>query len=493
MPRITCHQVICCTLTACVLVALATAAFSGAAVPPQEGQTPQTPPKPPAPPTHTPLKKEDTKSEAAKPKPTYVGSDKCASCHKNIATKHQSGRHAALLQASLPPDMRGCEACHGPASLHLGGDEKAMLNPAKMKPAEADASCLKCHAADSSSAAPQVGQKFALRLYLRGKHARKGVACVACHSEHHGAEHLLKKDANELCADCHADMKAKEGVYLHRPVKGGECLQCHEPHASRRPSLTKPTVDATCAECHDTEEDKFSKAHNDYDMKGTRCTTCHTAHIKEKGSKGLMAHQHAPFSEHKCTLCHQSAVTSKKATLIKPVNELCVRCHAETVSEDTNGKGAHMHPPVQERFCLGCHAPHSSRQSRAPLFKASTEQTCTTCHAEIDNQCTQPVKHLPVEAGNCLACHVGHKSPQEKLLTKPSIDLCQSCHPDEHKITHPVGVRDNGKEKKAVTDPRSGKMMTCATCHEVHGGTHKFLTTHDWQRELCVQCHKVDK
>lgn len=484
MRCITYHNPVRWILMACVLTALTTAVFSGAVVPPHNTQLP---PKPTAPTTDTPSK------PAEQPKAVYVGSDKCTPCHKEIATKLQSSKHAILSQTSLPEAMRGCEACHGPASLHLGGEEKAMLSPAKMKPAEADAFCLKCHAADGGAVALQGGQKFAMRSYLRGRHSRKGVACIGCHSEHHTGKYLLKKNATELCVDCHTDMKKKEGDYLHRPIQGGDCLQCHESHTSRRPNLVKPTVDETCAECHDTEEDKFSKAHNDYDVKGTHCTSCHTAHIKEKGSKGLMAHQHAPFSEHKCTLCHQPAATSKKATLIKPVNELCVRCHAETVSEDTNGKGAHTHPPVQERFCLGCHAPHSSRQSRAPLFKASTEQTCTTCHAEIDNKCTQPVKHLPVEAGNCLACHAGHKSSQEKLLNKPPIELCQSCHPDEHKITHPVGVRDNGKEKKAVTDPRSGRMMTCATCHEVHGGTHKFLTTHDWQRELCIQCHKTDK
>ena len=97
---------------------------------------------------------------------------------------------------------------------------------------------------------------------------------------------------------------------------------------------------------------------------------------------------------------------------------------------------------------------------------------------------------MPVEQGNCLACHGGHKAVEEKLLVQDPTKLCKDCHPQEHKLTHPVGQYEKKGQVRTVTDPRTGKTVTCATCHDVHGGPNRFLTTHDWQRDLCLQCHK---
>jgi predicted CXXCH cytochrome family protein len=101
-----------------------------------------------------------------------------------------------------------------------------------------------------------------------------------------------------------------------------------------------------------------------------------------------------------------------------------------------------------------------------------------------------PVKHQPVDSGNCIACHFGHSSKEDKLLTDVPIALCKDCHPQEHKLSHPVGYREIGGERKMVVDPRTKKMLTCASCHQVHGSQNKYLTPKDWRRELCTECHK---
>lgn len=73
-----------------------------------------------------------------------------------------------------------------------------------------------------------------------------------------------------------------------------------------------------------------------------------------------------------------------------------------------------------------------------------------------------------------------------------AIESCVGCHPQGS--SHPVGV--SAKTKDTVIPPNlptlSGGVIACITCHLPHGGDKKFFARMDFERDLCVECHRKD-
>lgn len=121
----------------------------------------------------------------------------------------------------------GCEACHGPGSLHIlgGGDPERIVNPAELSTAEANEVCGQCHLRgksvpngthdwpylDDSGTSFIPGQGEALNDYFTDASGRwpDGI-----HAKQHHQQWL---DFIE---------SPKPGFSFH-PVK---CVECHEPH-----------------------------------------------------------------------------------------------------------------------------------------------------------------------------------------------------------------------------------------------------------------------
>jgi predicted CXXCH cytochrome family protein len=89
---------------------------------------------------------------------------------------------------------------------------------------------------------------------------------------------LLKKPVKEICLDCHDDLIAKKKV-VHQPVDDGDCLACHNPHATNLKGLLKKPVPALCGDCHEDKDLKAVKAHAGNEDKS--CVICHEAHASQ--------------------------------------------------------------------------------------------------------------------------------------------------------------------------------------------------------------------
>ncbi|MGN6187095.1 MAG: cytochrome c3 family protein [Thermoanaerobaculia bacterium] len=98
---------------------------------------------------------------------------------------------------------------------------------------------------------------------------------------------------------------------------------------------------------------------------------------------------------------------------------------------------------------------------------------------------TGAVSIHPVKAGGgrCTICHEPHNSKSPKLLRGDVNSVCGSCHKGHSQFGHPVGSN--------VMDPRTGKGMTCLSCHFTHASQQRALLRADSQRALCIECHEA--
>ncbi|MHB9035812.1 MAG: cytochrome c3 family protein [Armatimonadota bacterium] len=424
---------------------------------------------------------------AAAPKASYVGSVACKACHAKVVEPWLSSPHGkSLTQPSLPSELTGCEACHGPASVHIGsGAQNKPRVPKADDAAGTNAICGACHFEDDSSKAPKEAQNLSSGNFARSMHGRKGLSCLSCHSGHpNGNDKALRKPGKDLCLTCHGQVlessPGKNAAYTHSPVAQGQCLTCHDPHGTDDPSMLVSNIQSVCQGCHNVNDAKLQAAHQDYPLADSKCTTCHDAHSHDKAAGLIQGKLHMPFKQGKCNACHNKPAPGQPVGLIKPAKELCFGCHPASVIMPGNEKS---HLPVKEGLCLSCHNPHVSNQKA--LLKADLSSTCFACHKKVEDATVAKHRHKVLEGNmNCMLCHKPHSSGQDSLMVKDEVALCGQCH--KHSFSHPIAKKADGT---VIKDPTTGTVLICSSCHDVHGGEFESLTKGDKGRDLCVRCH----
>jgi len=83
-------------------------------------------------------------------------------------------------------------------------------------------------------------------------HTAVGMGCDNCHraaseKDKQKTSITLIAEGGGLCATCH---QASRGTVQHGPYKVGQCLVCHEPHASNFPKQTRAETNTLCLSCH---------------------------------------------------------------------------------------------------------------------------------------------------------------------------------------------------------------------------------------------------
>lgn len=219
---------------------------------------------------------------------TYIGNEACADCHEEVSNRFAGNVHGRLADFELNGWQKGCESCHGKASLHVNadGDPAKILNPAKLDSAEAEALCVGCHTGGS------------LMEWTFGEHALSNVSCTDCHLVHGegalGAD--LKKSDPELCYECHQEEMAKANFPSHHPINEGKmsCSDCHNPHGELQ---TEELARDLCLECHARYTGPFVYEHAPVEED---CNICHDPHGTVANN---LLQQNEPFL---CLQCHES-------------------------------------------------------------------------------------------------------------------------------------------------------------------------------------------
>lgn len=138
-------------------------------------------------------------------------------------------------------------------------------------------------------------------IKLAHVHAPAAEGCESCH-EATGSTHpdsasvdfRLAASEGALCAQCHEPFPGKAS--RHAPVAEGQCLTCHDPHASAEPRLLRRALNEQCFECHDREAFRVhaivgvdlggshpTSGGADPARNGERftCASCHEAHASD--------------------------------------------------------------------------------------------------------------------------------------------------------------------------------------------------------------------
>jgi len=260
--------------------------------------------------------------EAAKPaaRPESAG---CRGCHEEKLTLLDKTPHAGVAE--------GCFACHKGAEDHRKGQMEGQGTPgpsiAKLAAKESNAVCLSCHEADHHP------------TWEGSAHARRGLACIECHSVHDFKSRKSQlKTASEAatCESCHNSIRAQGMRTSHHPVREGlmTCGSCHNPHDGSRPKMIKA------------------------DWVNDLCLQCHT----EK--RGPFLWEHLPVRE-SCLNCHNPHGSNHDKLLVAKQPYLCQRCHMNT-----------RHPGT---FYDG----RVAGSTIATATNRATEHACKNCHQYV--------------------------------------------------------------------------------------------------------------
>ena len=310
----------------------------------------------------------------------YVGSQVCFACHWDVAQVWASLPHSQwMLDEKLPHHLRGCEACHGPGSLHVVARKGNIIVWRSLSVADQNAICLQCHQTVTAD-------KWHYSPHGKGAGAKRpSPACTDCHDVHLPTRRrwMLKSATNQLCLRCHSDIVQKVRRDEHHSLARTQCAACHDPHDGAIAGMLKLTPTALCTRCHDlvqvTPADhtpEFVKGHGKQaKVNDRRCAACHgrdgcdRCHgVAMPHPKGFAtAHGEATLNApHTCTRCHDQSFCAKCHADAPPVShdaaDYAAKGHADEFRRLSRRAAAYCKTCHQRPFCDDCH-----RQKGIPL------------------------------------------------------------------------------------------------------------------------------
>ena len=281
------------------------------------------------------------------PRPAFVGSQVCKSCHPDVWSKFFKNPHfKSVASGQESAENTGCEGCHGAGSAHVKAPSKASIAAFSVLTAKQTLDrCLRCHS-----------QALSRANIRRSVHSLSDVTCTGCHSIHKAAtpKFLLAKSQTDLCYGCHTSVRSQFSMPSKHRVNEGfmNCTDCHNPHGSSAPTWRMSSRPRMVDQSLANEEP---------------CLKCHS----EK--RGPFVFEHASVRVEGCESCHSPHGSPNARLLRRPVVfTLCLECH--------NGAGS-----------LGRQGNGVPRQSGSHNMSDPRYQNCTTCHVRIHGSNADPL------------------------------------------------------------------------------------------------------
>ena len=256
----------------------------------------------------------------------FVGSESCADCHEDEEAAYVHSPHAADRALGGPGSAAaGCEACHGPASIHVFEEGDGFIlgpeNWGTLSEAQEVAMCTRCHTGQSTH-------------WIGGPHDGAGIGCASCHADqvHFPVEALPANDFRvraEFCLQCHPDQDTDFRLpFRHQVLEGRmDCEDCHDPHAGFDRTAWNG-LNAVCLDCH-------------------------------QEMAGPFVYEHDGMQGEDCVLCHRPHGSHHDKLLVQEGNGLCMQCHFDQEFNGDSGFGigqqGHAGLLADENRCYDCH------------------------------------------------------------------------------------------------------------------------------------------
>ncbi len=210
----------------------------------------------------------------------------CAECHSTNLRKNYRPQERRYETRWSELDV-SCEACHGPASVHVSWAE-ALASGADLDGVDRSRGLVVDLSSGDSGVWEFGANEATARRTQLGNSGDQIETCARCHSRRaiihedyvHGRPLMDTHRPALLSEDLYfADGQIKEEVYVYgsflqsRMYQAGvTCSDCHDPH---RLAIDAP-ADAVCGSCHRPEVfDAPSHHHHQPDSPGASCIECH--------------------------------------------------------------------------------------------------------------------------------------------------------------------------------------------------------------------------
>ncbi|MGV6809459.1 MAG: cytochrome c3 family protein [bacterium] len=368
---------------------------------------------------------------------------------------------------------------------------------------------------------------------LTGGHHQIGVACEACHTTPFADGKTSKKEFQQACESCHADVREKpfdshpkakfkdpRNADLLEKVDALHCIGCHTEHKPDKTHMGGYTQPKDfCIHCHaNVGEERPS--HKGMDFMTCNNSGCHNYHNNRAlYTDFLVKHLHEPnilektqlpardFAQRLAELVdyphdQHPVEPLTKDDIEQPPNTVKREKQQETIEHDWLNT-AHANAGVS---CQACHVlplpsakvdesstavEQSTKQTETPdsqttavwQDKPDQQQSCGQCHA-LETQHFQEGKHgMRLKLGLSPMTPAMARLPMQKSSQHQTLN-CTSCH-SAHRF-----------------DTQQAAVDACLSCHaDEHSLAYKSSPHYElWQQELagtlgkgqgvsCASCH----